>query len=346
MMQMNMSSVSKIILTISVCCLFLACSSTKINEDNGQPLWADTETLSQAFPEEEFIARIGYGNDENIANLNADAEISSFFFHTVSVQSSANEKMFSNENVTEIIRNVNRKIETNSDSELIALRHTDSWYDRNRKRYIVCAYIDKKEAWRIIEPKIRSEAIAFENEYKESKAQPDGFLNVCFLNSALKHYEDFYDLYNFVMIIFPERINQFSEINKLFQQARIEKQKLQSVVHIDLKISGDTTNRIKTKMNQLLSEEGFSIGSVKSFYVAKISIELSSFENDDVYISYPQISISIEKKDGETIVSWAKQFSKISAYSKEACERMSLNKIEKELESNFITNVINARGTK
>lgn len=340
MKQMNTSSTKCSILLIVSIILFFSCATVSKNEKNRIPLWADLENISSVFPEKEYIARFGYGETSESAKLNADAELSVYFNNEILTHTSATEVLENKNTNTDIIRKLNRKIEISSNAELVALRHTDSWFDKSRNRYVVCAYINRNEAWQILQPKIESETTAFSKLYEESKKQSDTIKKIIFVTSALKQVDLFYEYYYLAMSLIPEKATQYSGIEKRIQQAIFDNKTLKTETALKIIFSGDDTWRVQSKLAQILSEDGFPIGNTSFKYKVNAITKIEIAENNGIFISYPQISVVIETKEGIVIASWAKQFKKVSAYNWNACERMCINKIEKELEDNFISEIL------
>lgn len=323
--------------------LLFSCASTKKETNKSIPLWADAQTIYQFFPQEKYIACVGYGNTEENARLNSDAELASYFNHSVSVQTCAIETLKNNYKTTDITRSIEREIQISSQTDFVALHHTEPYFINSTNKYIVCAYIEKKEAWEILEPKLISEASAIESAYKKSQIEKELFQRIILLNEVQNHSKYFYDIYYQVVAILPEEAIHFSKYDGIIQTVQIELKKLKPEASISIKIQDDKTNRIKTKLYEVFSKEGFSIVTGAALYSIDVLIECEISEKGEAFVSYPNISILIKKNNGKTISSWAKQIPKVAAYTKEACERMVLNKIEKELDSVFINEVLNNR---
>ena len=95
-------------------------------------------------------------------------------------------------------------------------------------------------------------------------------------------------------------------------------------------------NILKTKIENLLSINGFTISDSNEFYKCEILADIRGQEYGKVFIIYPQLSIIIKNNEGLGISSFARQLEKVSSYTQETTERIALNKIENELESCFI----------
>ena len=326
--------------------LLFSCASTKKESNKSIPLWVDSQTLYQVFPQEDFIACVGSANTEENARLNSDAELASYFYKSVSVQTLATEIMKNNDEAMTISRSIDREIQISSQTEFVALHHTEPYFNTTNNRYIVCAYIEKKEAWQVLKPKLISESSAIENAYKKSQVENELFQKIVLLNEVKNHSKHFYDIYYQAVAILPEEAESFSKYDKMIQSVQIELKELKPYANISIRIQNDKTNRVKTKLSEVFSEEGFSIVYGASLYFLDVKIEHEISEIEEAFVSYPNISIEIKKNNGKSISSWAKQIPKVAAYTKESCERMAINQIEKELDTVFINEVLNNRSSK
>lgn len=347
MMRMNLSSAIKLFLFCGVTFLLFGCASTGLEKQNDAPLWLYSDTIPQIFPNEEFLARTAFADDAESARLRADSELSSFFSAEIQSCAYADETFLNSQDSfgskTNKIRNLSRQIEVSSHGELVALCHTDVFFDKGRKQFAVCAYINREEAWNLLEPRLRSKSQGLEKAYQKSHGEKERFTKIILLNSVLKESDEFYSLYFLACGIVPKKAESFSKIDTLIQNAESESLRLKTLTKILIQADGDDKERLKTKLSEIFSKEGFSVGDDGAVYSVNVKTAFAISENGGIFISYPQISLLVRNADGIVLSSWAKQISKISAYTREACERMVWGRIEKELESNFIEECLNGK---
>ena len=112
-------------------------------------------------------------------------------------------------------------------------------------------------------------------------------------------------------------------------------------------------NNLYSKINKIFSLQSFNLFFI-CILIYYIKDNKNLFSNkqkeqkvnniaeksEDIYNVYPQIKIVIEKSDGTAIALYSKKFGKFSSYTKEAAERLALNKLETELEKNLINNLL------
>lgn len=322
----------------------VGCASSKIREPQNKeiPLWASNETINQIFPEEDFIARIGFGKTEIFARLNADSELSTYFSAKIENTVFASENYVNQNDETSVQKQLSKNISLEGNSEVFALRHTDSYFDKKRGAFIVCAYINRKEAWSLIEPKLNSVSKAVNSLYSESQKSNENFFKIIQLHSVLQKSEEFYKLYFLAEGIVPQKAKQFYTTQGIIQNSQNESVKLKQNSVIFANVQGDDSGRIKTKVSEVLSKNGFSVSDFRrdsdSSYSLNANVNIEISENCGFFVCYPQISISVKTAEGKTVFSFSKQIEKVASYTKESCERMALSKLEKEIEENFIKN--------
>lgn len=322
----------------------VGCASSKIREPQNKeiPLWASNETINQIFPEEDFIARIGFGETENFARLNADSELSTYFSAKIENTVFASENYVNQNDETSVQKQLSKNISLEGNSELFALRHTDSYFDKKRGTFIVCAYINRNEAWNLTEAKLNSISKAINSLYSESQKSNENFFKIIQFHSVLQKSEEFYKLYFLAEGIAPQKAKEFHTTQGIIQNAQNEIVKLKQKSVIFVNVQGDDSGRIKTKISEVLSKNGFSVSDFRrdsdSFYSLNANVNIEISENGGFFVCYPQISLSVKTAEGNTISSFAKSFEKVASYTKESCSRMVFSKIENELEKNFIKN--------
>lgn len=328
---------------------FLSCFSCfgkRFEKQERIPLWLSQETISEIFPEDLYLARCGFGTDADEARLKADAELSNYFSSKVRSVIHANEE-YSNSQTsvsdkTETKKKLIRDIEVSSETELFALSHTEPFFEKKSKRYAVCAYINREKAWAVIEPKITQCAKKIEEIIRDSEQEIEPFSKVLLLNSAVKKFKGFYELYFTTLMLVPKKAASFDSVITEIQNATVCRDKISRKIKIFINVHGDETNRVKTKMNEILSQQGFSVMETKKRkaldmeYFAIVDANTQIAENGGICTCYPQIRVAIEGSSETAIVSWAKQIQKISSYTKDACERMALARIEMSLQNDFV----------
>ena len=101
-------------------------------------------------------------------------------------------------------------------------------------------------------------------------------------------------------------------------------------------MKGEDNGRIQTKIEEILSSAGFTVSKNNSFYTLIADMKLEYSGQGDIINSFPQISIRIERH-GKVLASYSKNYGRISAYEKQSCERLSLHKMELDLQKNFLS---------
>lgn len=323
------------------------CASTETRTARNQkdtPLWTSYETLGEVFSEDDFLARIGSGATETLARMNADSELSLYFSAKIESTVLASENYLNQNDRTSAQRQIVKSSLLEGNSDLAALRHTDFYFDEKHKIYTVCAYINRNEAWNLIEPKLSAVSDSINSLYAESKEQSEKFLRIIQLNDALQKSDEFYNLYFLAAGIVLQKAKAFSATQKIIQSAQNESARLKQESVILVNVKGDDSGRIKTKITEILSKGGFAVTSSRSessLYTADTAVNAEISENGGFFVSYPQISVSIRTAAGKTLSSFAKQLEKVASYTKESCRAMALSRIENELEENLISGCLN-----
>ena len=327
--------------------LFLFPVSAKEKNTGNAPTWAFSEGISQAFPDELYLARSAFADDPDSARLKADAELASYFSTEIRSRVSASESYATGKNnvseSAERHKNLELQISVSSNARLPALRHTEAYYFKQEKSWCVCSYINREEAWSLIEPKLSSVSNKIESELKLSAQDKEPFFKALHLNRALKEEKEFHELYFVALCLVPGKAARYSTLEADILKGRNQKAKMEGQIKISLIVQGDNVERVEAKLSELFSMHGFSVSMENARYFVDAKSSVEAIESARVFVCYPRISVFIKKNNGEAIASWARQFPKVASYTKEACERMAMAKIEGELENVFITECLNAR---
>ena len=156
-----------------------------------------------------YIAQLGYGLTKDSAESNALAALSKFFQMNISVQ--AKEQTILNDSNFETT--LSEEVFVQSYTELFAVHYTKPKYAKKQKQYEVIAYIDRKEAWIIYEPKINDCTSQFEQFYFDAISKNDAILKIAGLSKAYQNAKEneLYQKLDFAQILNPNQAEKFSE---------------------------------------------------------------------------------------------------------------------------------------
>ncbi len=318
---------------------FTGCvSKQSLDSHNSIPLWLSNETINEVFPNEDYLAFVSYGKTLENARANADTELSSYFNQKIESSVLGEELFVEKNDVYHSQKNLTKTVKISTESDLIALRHTDPYYNKVEENYYICSYINRSEAWNLLEPKLNSSIKSFEQYKDRSKMELDIFKKLKLQNKALVYGQDFYKSYYLAIGIYPEKAESYSNIDLEIRELESTNFLLKNKNPFSIICNGDNSNRIITKIEELLSGDGLIVSQTNAIYCLRVNCNYDVQEIGETFVVYPQINILIETRDGVSQASFSKQLSKVSSYTKDAAERLALNKIEIELENNFIQN--------
>jgi len=325
-----------------ICILFsliISCASNP-HSSSRIPDWISYETINHVFPENEYLARTRSGVTPYAAQINADSELSAYFNQNIKSITQAEDNYLNKNNSTTSQKTLSRSITITSDSELIGLRHTDSYFSKKENLYYICAYINRNEAWNLIEPKLKIFTTNFENTKISCKNESEPFNRVILQNRILKEADDFYKLYYLAYCLSPDNTKNYSHIDTQLQKLSQENFNLKNTIKLQIITNSNTSDQIKIKTEELLTKEGFVISQTKTSYLATINTNIIAEKTNEIYSVYPQFQISITKSDGTALANYSKQLNKISSYTKETAERLAINKLTTDLDNNLINNLL------
>ena len=297
------------------------------------PLWLfDAE---KAFPSKNYIHAVGEGNSVSNAKNSALNELNAYFLQTVSSESFS--KHFLTQKDSDFSENADVFITVNSTSqnELILVQFTDSFFDRTSRRYYICAFINRNDAWNVLSRRMNTQILEYKSTYSAAQKEADDFKKILILEKCRKKYEDFSKLYQTALVIDSKKAASFDDFIKSVTEDLSELNQLKNRIIFSIFTEGDRQNRIQNKIKELFSQNGFTVSSSNSStykVYAKISWNESVF--NEVYFSKPQIEIVISKNQ-TVLVSFSASCEELSAYNQRILERISVLKLEELLDEYF-----------
>jgi hypothetical protein len=260
--------------------LFLALSScASVPEAENPPEWKLNP--QQVYPDSRYIAQSGQGPTKTAAENAALAAISRYFTSEVEAVSGYRQTESTANGTQKSTEYFEDSAFVRSQTELIAVRYTESWYNQAEKRYECMAYIDRAEAWSIYEPVLRQGVEAFISLYQAAETDQEPFRQISLYSAAhreaLKSLPEVSPKLSFARTLDPQAAKQFDDV---FTNAASVPQKIRSAKSrstIFIQCSSDVDGTVYSTVSKALSAEGFPVTTNKD--AAAVICEVSISEN-------------------------------------------------------------------
>jgi hypothetical protein len=119
------------------------------------------ESLESAYPGAKFLTGRGTGRTREEANNAAIRQISQTFGVSVSIKDEDRASLSTRNGRTDMRRDLTQESVVSVYTELFNLKYAEQWWNPQARQWETLVYIDREEAWRIYEPRLRSAAAAF-----------------------------------------------------------------------------------------------------------------------------------------------------------------------------------------
>lgn len=298
--------------------------------------------LEKEYPTEKYIRGVGRGSSEDSAKKAAIAELSEYFSTIVDSETYAHSYKAENDLAYSSNSSIEQSIFLSSYSELFAVHYTQSYYDKKQKQYSVCAYIDKEESFSIISKKMSFYERDFSHKTKLLKTENESFRKIIILNAALSDENTINRLYEYSALLDSKKAQSFDTFFSQVYEAKITLFELKQKNPISVFSSGDCSEQIKSKISEILTENGFVISRNADYEITSntsFNIGRQNTEQNEIFSCEPMVSVLIKGKSG-TISSCVLSSEKISSYNKQTLMRMALAKTEDLLREELIQNCL------
>ena len=164
------------------------------------PAWASSQTINTVFPNEEYIARIGYGKDTASARAIAEAELGTYFSHSLqssigtSQVSTTSKSAGTQKKMKESISDSQRfeqSVTIEAANTVFDVRKTDVWFNPETKQYVCCAYINRSDAWALYQPQVRAARDTFRSFYDAAEKETEPIKKLHRLTACEESARDF-----------------------------------------------------------------------------------------------------------------------------------------------------------
>lgn len=134
------------------------------------------------FSNPDYIAYRGTGSTVGTAERNALAALSRYFQMSISVETTERTTVAGTNAKSESA--LSEETFVRSQTELFAVHYTEPTYSKEQNAYEVTAFIDRKEAWGMYEPKLSRDAQAFNRFYEDAVRQSETLSKAMWLSRA------------------------------------------------------------------------------------------------------------------------------------------------------------------
>ena len=271
----------------------VGCASNK-----AAPLWANSDTLDMAFPPDEYIAKIGYGTQMDIAQSLAAGELAGFFQKTIKSHKVASQKLTSNSTgTTTDDRVLEKTVDVTSNVNLVGSTYTTPFYDKVNKRYVCCGYINRREAWEIYEPVLSKSKSEFDKSFALAKNEVDPLTKIKLLAEAEEFAANYESKLDFVTVLYNKGAAKYEDSLEKSASINLEKQKAKLNCIFKVEVTNDLNSMIKSSITKILQEAGYKTSDSKYAYLVKANQNYQQVKvmlfNNEMLTGYSNIDIQI-----------------------------------------------------
>lgn len=305
-----------------------------------EPEWiADKKGV---FPDAQYLAQLGTGTTAAEARNNSIAQLASYFNTNVKSLIEGETYTYNASNDPgKVERTVKSSTVTYTDLELFALETEEPYFLIRENKWYCCAHINRKDAWNQYEPLVRDNKNSFYSIFSLAKEAQEPLERIKIYSQTEAASERFLaSLY---------RASMFSKTltDQAFCQDRaviasipglVQKEKNNCVMCV--KTSGDLGGTVSSAVNNVFSQIGFttSDNEQKSYYIVETVVDYNEIKEDDLYIYYPSVKISVKSKE-KTLYVYENKLDRVLSYNeskakKSACDAVA-ELVQKKLASDF-----------
>ena len=298
--------------------------------------------LEKEFPTGKYIRATGEGDSEISAKQTALAELSAYFSASIESKTYANSSKSQKDSKYSSNSSIEQDIAVLTNSEVFAVHYTQSYYNKKQKKYSVCAYIDRAEAFNIISQKMSFYKQYLSQKTKLAKRENEDFRKIMILSDALSIENETNALYEYAVVIDSQKAQNFDNFISQVNETKITLFGLKQKNPVSVFSNGDYSEQIKSIISEILTENGFVISRNADYKISSnssFSISEQITEQNEIFSCKPIVSVLVEGKSG-TISSSVLSTEKISSYNKQTLTRMAMAKTEDLLRDELIQNCL------
>ena len=301
-----------------------------------EPEWITNKR--EIFPDNKYLAQLGTGTTATEARNNAVAQLASYFNTNVKSLVEGETYTYNSSNDPgKVDRTIKSSTVTYTDLDLFALETEEPYFLNRENKWYCCAHINRKDAWNQYEPLVRDKKNAFYSIFSLAKEAQEPFERIKIYNQTEAASEAFLgSLY---------RASMFSKklTDEAFGQDRaviasipglVQKEKNNCVMFV--KTSGDMGGTVSSTLNETLSQLGFttSDNQQKAYYIVETLIDYNEIKEDDLYVYFPSVKISV-KSQNKTLYVYENKLDRVLSYNESKAKKSACDGIAELVKNDF-----------
>ncbi len=289
--------------------------------------------IDSEYPKDIYLARVGTGATLENARADALGLLAGYFNAQILVDTKATNIMNNKDNNVSKEQNINQEINVVSETSLVGVEYSNSFFNKKEKKYYIVAYLNREEAWKNLEDKLNVLFEKYETFQDMAEKSADLITKFKYSKKASNTGKEFLNEVYKGFIINPAKRKfykpKITEINlKIEENSQI-------IVPVKLKINGDCENIIKNLIVNEFKMAGFFIDSdstKKNSYLLCVDIKSNEKLENEIYFVYPELSIELLNSAGtRKFYSFEKKWSKTAGFSLNQTQKRAFSKIVDEL---------------
>ncbi len=310
-------------------------SNTEETKKENLPKWLIDQGRLSMFPSQLYISSCAYGESPDEAKSKAAGVVSEFIKSTVT--SSVESRMTESEKNGVVLENksISKKSSINAQNELYQLEYTTPYFYEKVGLFACTAYINRDKAFEVLKSKLDKGANFFPDALNKAYLIEDAFSSLVAIYNAQKLMDSFYEVYDFVCAINPEKAKNYTQYDELYTLSLMKSKNLKSEAEVFVQVENDNADSVKNTLMDVLEKNEFSVvknNSAKYLMIAHVSSEIQ--KADGVFVSYPSISIEVScgKKN---VFTYSENYGKSAGFDEKTAKRKAYSLICKKVKENL-----------
>jgi hypothetical protein len=325
------------VLAVASSVLFLAFCASEPQSAGDAPEWANN--LERVYPREAYLTGQGAGKSRAEAEAAALAAIARIF--SVEVQNSFTERnsFLSEDGVTRASQELTAETFVRSSVQLFSLRYDGSpWRNPRTKEWETVAYIDREEAWKIYEPRLRASTDAFTAALDAADAADDPLSQYSRYRAVLaRPAEEARTALAFAQVLHPEKAKAYASAQNALAGVPAKIQAVLDRVVITVRCGNDFENIISGAIIEAFRRGGFKAagGGDSGTNRAEAAVEegKETLKLGPYYT--PRLTLTVSG-EGKTLFTWMVIGSRHGAWDGAVAKRQAWNALASQIKESLL----------
>jgi hypothetical protein len=227
-----------------------------------------------------------------------------------------------------------------TNSQLFAVRFTEPWLNPATKNYETIAYLERKEAWNIFEPRLRQSSDTLRNIYSSAEKNPEPLKQFALYSAAQSLAAgELAQLLDFAQVLDADKAVQFNDVRPLLSSLPTKLDAAKSRISIYINSAAGADALVTDAIANAFSSHGFTVSRNRNTasYICDVTVNDNMQKLPAGTFYTPSVIATVSGKSGGSLFTYSANLDRVGAQNPDVARTRANTNVAGEIKKSFYT---------